>query len=374
MYSSSESSFDPFTQNVTFQNAQSEPFVVSVDQLDSFVQYNVRICINYGCQLGASIVLFVILLLLTRREKRTSAVFILNVLALLFNIIRLLFQVIHFTTEFENVYPYFSYDYSSVPPSAYGISIAGVIFETFLVICIMISLVLQVHVVCMTLRRRYRHPILALSILMALVPIGVRIGWTVENIIFIVTLDSMRVIWAFESGLNIAITTSVCYFCTVFVTKLGIAIRQRRHLGVHDFGPMKVIFACGCQTLTIPALFCILQYVTTVPELASNVLTLVALSLPLSSIWAGATLENSRSASSARPSSRRNLWQALAFGADRSTLHSKEMSSQITSQSATLRNYSGVHTKSQDSQSPLEISVAHDISINSARRSISSMV
>ena len=36
-----------------------------------------------------------------------------------------------------------------------------------------------------------------------------------------------------------------------------------------------------------------MQYFTAVPEMSSNVLTLVAISLPLSSMWATAALENS---------------------------------------------------------------------------------
>lgn len=40
------------------------------------------------------------------------------------------------------------------------------------------------------------------------------------------------------------------------------------------------------------ALFAILQYTAPVPELGSQVLSVVAIFLPLSSIWASATLEN----------------------------------------------------------------------------------
>lgn len=361
--------FDPYTQNVTFYTPSGRPIVTTLYMIDWFYQYDIRLCINYGTQLGASIVLFVLLLLLTHSDKRGSTVFILNGVALLFNILRLLFEVIHFTTGFEKVYPYFSWDYSAVKPSAYAISIVSVVFQTLLLVCIMASLVMQVHVVCTTLRRRYRRPLLVLSIVMAIVPIGFRMAFMVENCRYIITTSFMADLWWLESATNIVITTSICYFCAVFVTKLGFAIRQRRRLGVRDFGPMKVIFVCGCQTMTIPALFAILQYFSAVPELASNVLTLVTISLPLSSIWAGAVLESGRRVESHRTP--RNLWRALAFGVTR-TMPTDRSGTEMTATPYTGQTLCFANTQaskvSQDSDAPLGISVEHDISVKRSRQ------
>lgn len=368
--------FDPYLQNITFYTPDGRTVNTTMYYLDLFCQYDIRLCINYGTQLGASLVLFVLLLLLTHSDKRGSAVFILNGVALMFNILRLLFQVIHFTTGFEKIYPFFSGDYSAVPRSAYGISVVSVIFQTLLVICIMTSLVIQVHVVCATLRRRYRRPLLGLSILMAIVPIGFRVGWMVENCIAIVNVAYMNDIWWLESATNIVITISICFFCAIFVTKLGYAIRQRRRLGVRDFGPMKVIFVCGCQTMTVPALFAILQYFASTPELSSNVLTLVTISLPLSSIWAGVVLENNRRATSTR-SPPRNLWRALAFGLSH-TQPSEAPTTELTTTACTGQTlcYSDppMTKQSQDSETPLGISVEHDISVRRTRQQEKSMV
>lgn len=364
--------FDPYEQPITILNRDGSNVTVALSDIDTYVQYNVRVCINYGSQLGASIVLFVILLLLTQREKRGSSVFLINALALLFNIIRLVFQTVHFDTGFERVYPYFTYDYSSVETGAYVVSIFSTIFSTLLVICIEISLMIQTQVVCSTLRRRYRVVLTGASSLVALVSIGFRCGWMVMNCVYIMRVAYMEAIWWLESATNITITISICFFCAVFVTKLGFAIRQRKRLGVREFGPMKVIFICGCQTLTIPAIFSIIQYLVVVPELNSNILTLVTISLPLSSIWAGAALDN-RGTNSATPP-RRNLWRSLAFGVEttlKGTLPSKQMSSSMTpSSAAETLCYADQPTSKppQDSEAPFGIAIEHDISINSIRR------
>ncbi|CAI7659661.1 unnamed protein product [Penicillium glandicola] len=358
--------FDPFTQTVIFHLRDGSELPVSVQALDIFVMYNVRVCINYGCQFGASFTLLVILLLLTHSDKRRSAVFILNGLALFLNSGRLLFQV----------YPYVSGDYSSVPWSAYAISIVAVVLTTLVIVCIEVSLVIQVHVVCSTLRRRYRHPILVLSILVALVPIGFRSAWMVVNCNAIITLNYMADIWWIESATNICVTISICFFCVIFVTKLGFAIKQRRRLGVREFGPMKVIFVMGCQTMVVPAIFSIIQYYITVPELASNVVTLVVISLPLSSIWAGAALEHLRRSGTQDHRHRRNLWRALVGGAESrlSPSPTKDSPTSLSAMTAAQTLCYSDHTMSKGSHNSRDtdafygIAVEHNISIDRVQR------
>lgn len=244
--------FDPYTQNVTFHTADGTPFNVSVADIDTFMQYDIRICINYGCQLGASLIILIILLLLTRPEKRKSAVFALNTAALFFNVARLICECIFFNTMWNEVYVFFSLDFSHVPASAYADSILGVVLVLFVLACVEASLVFQVYLICATLRRHHRNALLWGSILVALVPIGFRTGYMVENCILIMGGGNPLAIKWLESATNIVITISICFFCAIFVVKLGYAIKQRKRLGVREFGPMKVIFIMGCQTLFIP--------------------------------------------------------------------------------------------------------------------------
>ncbi|PYH95916.1 hypothetical protein BO71DRAFT_322127 [Aspergillus ellipticus CBS 707.79] len=362
------SNFDPFTQNLTFLAATGTPFEVTVTALDEFLQYDVRICINYGAQLGASIVLFVILLLLTRPEKRRSSVFLLNCFALLSNVGRLVCQAVYFTTPFVQIYAIFAGDFSRVPASAYANSIIAEVFITILMLCLEASLVLQVQVICANLRRRYRHALLAVSAAVALIPIGFRMALMVKNCQTIMAAMPSGSLSSLQSDENIAITISICFFCAIFVGKLGYAIQQRRRLGVREFGPMKVIFVMGCQTLVVPAFFSILHYIVEVPQLASNVLTLVTISLPLSSIWAGVTLDNpSHSGSGSSP--RRNLCNLLSFS---NFLDTRQTAS--SSMTASLKPGTTCYTDQTSSKQPQRdiqefgISVEHDISVQSFTR------
>ncbi|OJD22897.1 hypothetical protein ACJ73_05749 [Blastomyces percursus] len=276
------SSFDPFDQNVVFHQADGTPFNVSIHDLDDFVQYGTRVCINYASQLGASVIAIIMLALLTQSERRQLPVFSLNLSALIMNFARLLCMTIYFTTGFNNPYAFFSGDYSRVPGSAYADSILGIVFTTILVICMETSLVIQTQVVCATLPEIQRYLLLAVSLVIALLAVGFRIGLMVENCIAIVNASNFAPYIWLQSASNVTITISTCFFSAIFVSKLGYALVTRRRLGMTRFGALQVMFIMSCQTMVIP------DY-----EMNSNLLTLVAIFLPLSSLWATAATKSS---------------------------------------------------------------------------------
>ncbi|KAL1999686.1 hypothetical protein VTN02DRAFT_4160 [Thermoascus thermophilus] len=361
--------FDPYTQNITLHRADGTPFQVTVDEVDFFVQYGIKICINYGSQIGASIILLMVLLMLSKPEKRCSPVFFLNCSALVFNITRLICMATFFTTEFCKAYPFLSNDFSSVPLGAYVNSILGVVLTFLLLICIEISFILQTQVICSTLRNTYQRIIFWASMLMALVPIGFRCAFVVQNSILIMAAEGLASYTWLQSATNIAITISICFFSAIFVIKLGYAIRQRRKLGLRKFGPMQVIFIMGCQTMIVPASFSIMQYYIPVPEMESNVLTLVAISLPLSSMWAASAL-HSQSESTGDSTERRKLWNpfsSLSSDASRQWSIFKNSSSTVTHiRSVSRANLTTLGRLSPDTEAGKGIGVHRDFSVSSS--------
>ncbi len=248
-------SFDPFAQSFALLMGDGTPFNVSLPELDDFILYNVQISINYAAQLGGSLVLFIVLLLLTKPEKRQSAIFIFNALSLVLNVIRNVIQCIYFTGPFSEIYAYFSQDYSRVTRSDYATSVAGTALTTILLVCIEVSLILQVRVVCVTLRNAYRDAVTLFTVVVALLAIGFRLALCVRNAKDIVLTESEISLHWLSSASNIVFTVSICCVCAVFVIKLAYALDQRKKLGLGQFGPMRIIFIMGCQTLVIPGTY-----------------------------------------------------------------------------------------------------------------------
>lgn len=250
----SSTHFDPFTQSFTLLLQNGTPFSLSIREVDEVVLYSVQICINYAAQLGASCILLIALLLLTKPDKRQSPVFILNSIALVLNVVRNVLQCLYFTGPFSKTYAHFGHDYSRVPRSAYATSIAATVLAVLLLIFIEVSLILQVQVVCVLLRKLYRQVIFVSSAIIALLAIGFRLALCIENSRSIISLEPPASLNWLESASNITTSISICWFCTIFVTKLGFALKERRKLGLERFGPMQIIFIMGCQTLTVPGM------------------------------------------------------------------------------------------------------------------------
>jgi len=288
--------FDPFTQNFTLLMADGQTiFQVSIPDLDQFVLYNSQVCINYASQIGASIIMLVVVLLTTREAKRRSPIFMLNVTSLVLSFIRSLLQTLYWVGPFTESYAYFSGDYDMVPRSAYATSVAALVMTLLFLMTVELSLILQTNVVCCTLRERYRWLVMALSCAVSLLAIGFRFAVTVLNSEAILNTESTYFLYSIASGALIMETISIWFFCAIFVAKLAITLYQRKKLGLKQWGPMQIICIMGGCTMIIPSIFAILEYfpASTFPEAGSLALTLVAIFLPLSSVWASAAIEGS---------------------------------------------------------------------------------
>ena len=248
----SNGSFDPFAQNITLLDQTGAPFNITIGDLDDFYLYSVQICINYAAQLGGSLVLLVAMALLTRPEKRLSPIFVLNGIALAANFVRLLLLCLFYTGPLSEPYAYFAFDYSRVPPSAFYTSVTAETMTLVTLILVEISLLLQVQVVCITVAKVYRYSILAVSIIIGTLAVGFRLALCIVNNIYIMELGDPTSFQWLDRASIIVTTISVCWFCLAFVTKLGLALLQRKRLGLRRWSPMHVLFIMGCQTLVIP--------------------------------------------------------------------------------------------------------------------------
>ncbi|KAL8810204.1 MAG: hypothetical protein Q9200_002767 [Gallowayella weberi] len=278
--------------------------------LDEFVLYGLQISINYAAQLGASLLFLIVLLLLTKPDKRSSPIFIINIVALTLNFLRNLLQCLYYTGPFSETYAYFAADYSRVSASDFANQIAITVLNFLLLVCVETSLLLQVRVVCVTARRVYRQMIFGVSGLVAGLAIGFRLAFCIMNAKYILSLAQVQPLGQLASATNITTSISICWFCLVFIIKLGFAIDQRKRLGVPANHPLYF------QKENLPAdkqlaIFSIIEYVVDLPSMDSNVLTLVSIFLPLSSLWASSSLDHRQ-----KPTAKPKYHDGRFFGND----------------------------------------------------------
>jgi hypothetical protein len=244
--------FDAWLQNVILVKTDGSTIELNLAAFDWFRMYTARIAINYGTQVGASIILLTVLLLLTRSEKRKSCLFITNALCLMVNIIRMVLCCCFTTSTIWNPFTQLTNNYAQVTERDLATAAAADVFAFLLSILIMVSLSLQVWVVCITTVPVQRYIIMSVTGLVACVAVGFRAAFTIINIR---ETSHHRTIEAYPilvPATAISQAVSICVYSCVFTYKLGHAIMQRRKLKMTQFGPMQVVFIMGCQTMFIP--------------------------------------------------------------------------------------------------------------------------
>jgi pheromone alpha factor receptor len=244
--------FDPYTQAFRLLGPDGTPFSITVADLDYWRLYGVRLAINYGSQIGATSILLFMLLLLTKSEKRRSWIFILNALCLVTNTVRSILYSLFLTGNYFNPYAIFSGDYSRVTSSNRATTIAANTMTLIVVILVMMSLGMQVWVVCITTPKIQRIFIMSVTTIFALFAVGYRFALTVIGNALAMKDEGLENHTGLQKQTQIFITVAIWIYCLVFTFKLGDAIFQRRKLGMTQFGPMQIIFIMGCQTMIVP--------------------------------------------------------------------------------------------------------------------------
>jgi pheromone alpha factor receptor len=252
--------FDPFHQTMTMYTAEGSAIPVSLDSLNEYALYEAQESIVASTQLGASGIVLVILLILTRADRRATAVFGLNVLSLILNVLRCLFQILYFTSAWWNVYAQYSGDASRVTQSDYAVTRAGEFMQLLLTISVCASLVYQVAVVTKTFTPVWRRATLAMAAVLVLSTVAtmtVTAAYTIESIDS-PTNDSDGLVYqriaVWSTASHATLTATIGSFSLVFLSKLLLSIRTRRTtLGFRGLGNIEVLAIGACQCMVIPS-------------------------------------------------------------------------------------------------------------------------
>jgi pheromone alpha factor receptor len=247
--------FDAWRQPITMLFPDGSNFTTSVDYFNAMRIYGSRLSIVYGAQIGATVTLLLILLLLTRAEKRKSSIFIVNAACLLFNLIRCVLNSCYTTGTLFHPYAQLIGDFTHVTKGDLATMAAANTFTLIVTILVMISLSLQVWVVCITTAPAHRTLIMLGTTFVALAAVGWKAAYVIINIRETLGLRSFDPYKRVLLDSYITQAVAICLYSFIFTYKLGYAIVQRRKLNMPQFGPMQIIFIMGCQTMIVPGTF-----------------------------------------------------------------------------------------------------------------------
>jgi pheromone alpha factor receptor len=206
--------------------------------------------IHHGSGLGASLMFLVVLVLLTKADKRKAFIFNLNALCLLINIIRCLLLAMFLTSSLYHPYPELSGDYSRIKFGDQATNAATSILGLVLSLLVLLSLSVQVWIVSVTTAPYQRYILMGTTTTVACVAIGFRAAYVYYHVqgLFADVTPPLGLPGAMFTLQAVAIWLYSC----IFAYKLGYAIIRRRRLNMPQFGPMQIVFIMGCQTMIIP--------------------------------------------------------------------------------------------------------------------------
>ena len=232
-----------------FGNTQTIPLAI-ID----YYGYNLgRSLIIFGTNLGMCAMVTIVLLLLTKADKRRTPIFILNIAGLIAQFLRMLLICILYngaTSTFSAAVLGLALLKSTASEDPVYIY---TIITIFWYVIIMSSLILQVRVVFGAERTSRKYLTYALG-MVGLAAVGFIVTAQADILKGDIALTGARDDWEpwVEMTGRILYTVTIGLSSAIFVGKLIHLIHRRRKMGFNGFGPLQVIVIMGCQCLLVP--------------------------------------------------------------------------------------------------------------------------
>ncbi|KAK9463130.1 fungal pheromone mating factor STE2 GPCR-domain-containing protein [Lipomyces oligophaga] len=262
---------------------------ITWSDLDFWMRDTTIPCLVFGVHIGACTAVAIGIAILTKPGKRWTPVFILNELSLFLVALRAGLWINYALGDLNKAMPYFTYYVEDIPMGPYVESSVTSVMQVLITIAIETSLIFQVRVVFETNPHIQRRITIA-CVALACVVVAFWTVVVVQNVQYILAYrDLPEDAWAWTTA-KVLYSFSIFVYCAIFCYKLYRSILARKVLGTHrQFGPLQVILIMGTQVMIVPLVLVIIQMSADLgPPMSSLGTLVVALSLPLSAVWASA--------------------------------------------------------------------------------------
>ncbi|KAH3668034.1 hypothetical protein OGAPHI_001788 [Ogataea philodendri] len=275
---------------------------VTFHDLDTRAKTVMQYAVIFGLRLGFATVLFPIIYIVTKNKK--TVLFVINQLYIgtLF-VHSIMYICTLFKTYWSLTYHFSGYEIND--KSALDLTAATSIVYVILIGLSTLSMSYQVHIVFRGPSIYYRNigwSVVALSGLLGLASTVLYLTYAIMANINLYNSNYVVPIWVVNAS-------QICYACSSFVvstilaSKLFIAIRTRKFLGLKQFSIFHILFIMSFQTMIIPSVIIVASFKSMSSTQSSNqslmaiVTALIGVSLPITTMWANSAI-NETSATS----------------------------------------------------------------------------
>lgn len=248
-------SYDPFTGNVTFFLADHNTTAsVPMPVLNAFGDETLSIVMNYGAQLGACIVMLLVVLALTPAAKLVRLAAVLHLLGLLLCIVRTGLLFSYFVAPFSHFYQVWAGDLSQVPHYYFEVSLAANTIALPLVVVMQAALMNQAWTMLAFWPRVPKYIACALSGVIVLLTVGTRLAFTiVQNHAIVTSIPPIFFLWGIHWTVIMG-SISIFWFCAVFNVKLVNHLVTNRGIlpSTTTISPMEILIMTNGFLMIIP--------------------------------------------------------------------------------------------------------------------------
>ena len=244
-------------QNVTFTGPDGNPIFVPMAQLDEVTKESAAVEINYGSKIGACLVMLLVVLTMTPKNRFARLPTSINVAALVVGIIRNVLLSLFWPSSFMRFYTYWSDDYRFVNHTDTRISIAATAFAIPQVVLIYAALIIQAWSMMKLWRPAVKWATMGVSMALVAVAMGFRIAGFVFQIRLITEIfDIVPFLWIRQTSLGLE-TATISWFCFLFNIRLIIHMWVNRSIVPTSKGlsAMEVLIITNGILMVIPGTY-----------------------------------------------------------------------------------------------------------------------
>jgi pheromone alpha factor receptor len=228
---------------------------VSVQQVDWLYHLAITTEINYGSQIGASVMMLLVCLIMTPKSNFARIPNIVNMLALTINIIRCVLLAWFPTSMFYEFYVVMSTDTATVPHHEFITSVAATLFTIPTTILLELALAVQAWSMIQLWPKLFKVSAIAISTMVIVTAVGFKIADSIYQANWILYRD-IPLLWVRKVDLACS-TASICWFCFLFNVRLAMHMYVHRSVlpSIKGLSAMEVLVMTNGVLMIIPSKF-----------------------------------------------------------------------------------------------------------------------
>lgn len=282
------------TMTVTVETMQGN-VSIPLYRLDTIQSQNMLLTALFAVRISTTLIVMIWYFVAVNKTKRSKLLYIVNHLSLFFVFIQSLLFLVYIFSSFCKMSTILTASYANITQTDINVSCAASVFQFLFVACIELALFIQATVVFKNSVKWLKYTVTLFQGSVALTTTMLYMALIVQAIYSNLNPHDPKKLIGGRFGFLLAslgkifFSISVTTCMIIFVGKLVFTIHQRRTLGIKQFDGLQILVIMSTQSMIIPTILVLLSFVLHEASTVHNVATvLVALSLPLSSLWAEA--------------------------------------------------------------------------------------